>query len=104
MINQLITDVFNAFFSCLGNNFNFPFQVPTALKTETHTDFSRVGTFLSTTTQPPLKSSANPNNPYGTPLRNKAGLSPPVAIASIFGIPMNVTFTQDDVPDITSSG
>ena len=93
-----------SFFSYLGNNFNFPFQVPTALKTESHTDFSRVGTFLSTTTQPPLKSSANPNNPYGTPLRNKAGLSPPVAIASIFGIPMNVTFTQDDVPDITSSG
>ena len=76
-----------------------------AVKTETHNGFSRVGTFSSTTTQPPKQTSgAKSNSPYGTPLRNKAGLSPPVAIASVFGIPMNISFIQDDVPDITSSG
>jgi hypothetical protein len=61
---------------------------------ETHKDFSKMGTFALTTTQPPRQSSASANNPYGTPLRNKASLSPPVAIASIFGIPMNITFIQ----------
>jgi hypothetical protein len=53
-----------------------------------------MGTFALTTTQPPPQSSASANNPYGTPLKNKASLNPPVAIASIFGIPMNITFIQ----------
>lgn len=72
---------------------NFPFSAPFPIQTETHSGFSRVGTFSTPATQPP-RSPVQPEAPYGTPLRHKASLSPPVAIASIFGLPMNITFIQ----------